>query len=115
MSFNAFDMTDPATNAHVDVQADHYKVVREIGAAGTVLLKNVAGALPLKKPNSIAVIGKPNPTKFCSYLAQTSDWICRQRLRPQSPRAERVRRPRGRRRHTRDGLGLRHRAVPVPH
>ncbi|KAI0324819.1 glycoside hydrolase [Cubamyces sp. BRFM 1775] len=57
VSFNAFDMTDPATNAHVDVQADHYKVVREIGAAGTVLLKNVGAALPLKKPKSIAVIG----------------------------------------------------------
>ncbi|OSD03878.1 glycoside hydrolase family 3 protein [Trametes coccinea BRFM310] len=57
VSFNAFDMTDPATNAHVDVQADHYKVVREIGSAGAVLLKNVAGALPLKTPRSIAVIG----------------------------------------------------------
>ncbi|KAI0364024.1 glycoside hydrolase [Pilatotrama ljubarskyi] len=57
VSFNAFAMNDPATNAHVDVQDDHYKVVREIGAAGTVLLKNVGGALPLKKPRSIAVIG----------------------------------------------------------
>ncbi|KAI0351205.1 glycoside hydrolase [Trametes cingulata] len=57
VSFNAFAMNDPATNAHVDVQEDHYKVVREIGAAGTVLLKNVGGALPLKKPRSIAVIG----------------------------------------------------------
>ncbi|KAI8992753.1 beta-glucosidase [Trametes punicea] len=57
VSFNAFDTTDPATNAHVDVQDDHYQVVREIGAAGTVLLKNVGAALPLKKPRSIAVIG----------------------------------------------------------
>ena len=57
MNFNAFDMNDPATNEHVDVQADHFKVVREIGAAGTVLLKNVAGALPLKAPKSIAIIG----------------------------------------------------------
>ncbi|KAI0820480.1 glycoside hydrolase superfamily [Trametes gibbosa] len=56
VSFNAFDMTDPATNAHVDVQDDHFKVVREIGAAGTVLLKNT-GALPLNKPRSIAIIG----------------------------------------------------------
>ena len=57
MNFNAFDITDPATNEHVDVQADHFKIVRESGAAGTVLLKNVAGALPLRTPKSVAVIG----------------------------------------------------------
>ncbi|EIW56948.1 beta-glucosidase [Trametes versicolor FP-101664 SS1] len=57
VSFNAFFMNDPATNAHVDVQADHYKIVREIGAAGSVLLKNTDSALPLKKPRSIALIG----------------------------------------------------------
>ena len=57
MSFNAFFPNDPATNAHVDVQDDHFQVVREIGAASTVLLKNVAGALPLRKPRSIAIIG----------------------------------------------------------
>ncbi|KAF8126236.1 glycosyl hydrolase family 3 C-terminal domain-containing protein [Mycena galopus ATCC 62051] len=45
------------TNEHVDVQADHYKLVREIGAASTVLLKNVDGALPLKKPRSIVLVG----------------------------------------------------------
>ena len=61
MNFNAFDLTDPATNEHVDVQADHFKVVREIGAAGTVLLKNVDGALPLSKPKSIALIGASPP------------------------------------------------------
>ena len=57
MNFNSVDQNDPATNQHVDVQDDHYKVVREIGAAGTVLLKNVAGALPLRTPRSIAIIG----------------------------------------------------------
>ena len=57
VSFNAFFPNDPATNAHVDVQDDHFQVVREIGAASTVLLKNVAGALPLRKPRSIAIIG----------------------------------------------------------
>ena len=56
MNFNSVDQNDPATNEHVDVQEDHFKVVREIGAAGTVLLKNVAGALPLNKPKSIAII-----------------------------------------------------------
>ena len=57
VSFNAFFPNDPATNEHVDVQADHFKVVREIGAASTVLLKNVDGALPLSKPKSVAIIG----------------------------------------------------------
>ena len=57
VSFNAFFPNDPATNAHVDVQDDHFQVVRDIGAASTVLLKNVAGALPLRKPRSIAIIG----------------------------------------------------------
>lgn len=57
VNFNAFLPDDEATNERVDVQADHYKVVREIGAASTVLLKNVKGALPLKKPRSLVLIG----------------------------------------------------------
>src|SRR6266542_2003455 len=48
VSFNAFDADSEATNAHIDVQADHFKLVRELGAASTVLLKN-KGALPLGK------------------------------------------------------------------
>ena len=59
MNFNSVNLNDPATNEHVDVQEDHFKVVREIGAAGTVLLKNVAGALPLRAPKSVAIIGTP--------------------------------------------------------
>ena len=43
MNSNSVEPNDPATNAHVDVQDDHFQVVREIGAASTVLLKNVAG------------------------------------------------------------------------
>ncbi|OCH90099.1 hypothetical protein OBBRIDRAFT_627233 [Obba rivulosa] len=56
VSFNAFNNNDPATNQHVDVQQDHFTVVREIGAAGTALLKN-NGVLPLNKPKNIAIIG----------------------------------------------------------
>lgn len=41
----------------VDVQDDHYKLVRQIGAAGSVLLKNMNGALPLNKPSNIVLIG----------------------------------------------------------
>jgi beta-glucosidase-like glycosyl hydrolase len=71
------------TNAHIDVQADHYQLVREMGAASTVLLKNVNNTLPLKKPRSIVLIGSdagsgtigPNqfgdqvrmPISSCSY------------------------------------------------
>ncbi|EPQ55735.1 glycoside hydrolase family 3 protein [Gloeophyllum trabeum ATCC 11539] len=57
VSFNAFNALDPATNAHIDVMDDHYTVVREIGAASTILLKNVNDTLPLKGVRSIAMIG----------------------------------------------------------
>lgn len=56
-NFNSWDLLDDATNNHTNVQADHWKLIREIGAASTVLLKNVNGTLPLHKPRSIAVIG----------------------------------------------------------
>jgi beta-glucosidase-like glycosyl hydrolase len=56
-NFDAFNPASEETNEHVDVQEDHYKVVREIGAASTVLLKNQNGALPLTKPRSIVLIG----------------------------------------------------------
>lgn len=41
----------------VDVRAEHAKLIREMGAAGTVLLKNVNNTLPLKKPKYIGVFG----------------------------------------------------------
>ncbi|KAJ4493153.1 glycoside hydrolase family 3 C-terminal domain-containing protein [Lentinula edodes] len=46
-NFNAFLPRDLATNFRVDVQDKHYKLVREMGTASTVLLKNIKGALPL--------------------------------------------------------------------
>ncbi|KAK8124726.1 glycosyl hydrolase family 3 N terminal domain-containing protein [Apiospora kogelbergensis] len=57
----------------IDVQADHGALIREIGAAGTVLVKNVDNALPLRKPRFVHVIGydaqvsaKPwqNPSRY---------------------------------------------------
>jgi beta-glucosidase len=45
-------------NWHVNVQDDHAAVIREIGGASTVLLKNTKNALPLSKPKSVAVIGE---------------------------------------------------------
>ncbi|KAI0289895.1 glycoside hydrolase superfamily [Multifurca ochricompacta] len=56
-NFNAFQSLDEATNEHVDVQDNHGALVREIGAASAVLLKNVNGALPLKKPRRLVLIG----------------------------------------------------------
>ncbi|KAK3081818.1 hypothetical protein LTS18_001826 [Coniosporium uncinatum] len=50
----------------VNVQDHHAQVIREIGAAGHVLLKNVNGTLPLKKPSFLSIYGydadvKANP------------------------------------------------------
>lgn len=44
-------------NFQVDVRRDHAAHIRESGAKGTVILKN-EGALPLKKPKLLAVIGE---------------------------------------------------------
>jgi beta-glucosidase len=41
----------------VNVQADHADLIREIGAAGTILVKNVNSTLPLKNPSFLAVYG----------------------------------------------------------
>ncbi|KAH7402943.1 beta-glucosidase 1 [Pyrenochaeta sp. MPI-SDFR-AT-0127] len=42
----------------VDVrQQEHVKLIRDLGAAGTVLLKNYNSTLPLKKPMNIGVFG----------------------------------------------------------
>jgi hypothetical protein len=45
-------------NYHVNVQDDHWRVVREVGQRSNVLLKNTNKALPLSKPWSMAVIGE---------------------------------------------------------
>ncbi|PVG04672.1 putative beta-glucosidase [Serendipita vermifera] len=51
----SWDFNDPR-NQHVNVQDNHAALIRQIGAASIVLLKN-SGSLPLKKPHSIAIIG----------------------------------------------------------
>ena len=56
-NFNAFYPHDEATNEHIDVQDNHGELVREIGRSSIVLLKNVDGALPLKKPRKLVLIG----------------------------------------------------------
>lgn len=66
----ASKMGNTTVNQHVAVQGDHAELIREIGARGTVLLKNTKSALPLKRPSSIAVIGEdaqdnPNGPNSC--------------------------------------------------
>ncbi|KAF9452890.1 glycoside hydrolase family 3 protein [Macrolepiota fuliginosa MF-IS2] len=56
-NFNANNPDDDSTNEHIDVQADHDQIVRQVGAASIVLLKNERNALPLKKPRSLVLIG----------------------------------------------------------
>ncbi|KAH7002544.1 glycosyl hydrolase family 3 N terminal domain-containing protein [Ilyonectria destructans] len=41
----------------VNVQADHGELIRKIGAAGTVLVKNAKNALPLKNPKMLVIYG----------------------------------------------------------
>ncbi|KAI3324620.1 glycoside hydrolase family 3 protein [Xylariaceae sp. AK1471] len=40
-----------------DVRGDHAQVIREIGPAGTVLLKNVNGVLPLRSITNVGIFG----------------------------------------------------------
>ncbi|EON68539.1 hypothetical protein W97_07797 [Coniosporium apollinis CBS 100218] len=49
-----FNLTSPS---NVDVRGNHAHLIRELGAAGTVLLKNVNNALPLRNPQTIGVFG----------------------------------------------------------
>lgn len=41
----------------MDVRDDHADLIRELGAAGIVLLKNTKNTLPLKAPKNIGVFG----------------------------------------------------------
>jgi beta-glucosidase len=43
--------------SNVDVRGTHAKLIRDLGAAGTVLLKNTGNILPLKAPKNIGVFG----------------------------------------------------------
>ena len=43
--------------SNVDVRDDHAELIRELGAAGVVLLKNTNNALPLKTPKNVGIFG----------------------------------------------------------
>lgn len=61
-NFWCWDLSDDSKNEHVDVAGkDHGALIREVGEASTVLLKNDDGILPLKgsgKLRALAVIGQ---------------------------------------------------------
>lgn len=66
VSFDAFHPDHEDVNDHIDVQTDdHEKLVRDLGSASVVLLKNERGALPLggnsvngkKAERSIVLVG----------------------------------------------------------
>ncbi|CAK7203706.1 hypothetical protein SEUCBS139899_006450 [Sporothrix eucalyptigena] len=67
----------------VDVQADHASLIRTIGAAGTVLVKNVNNTLPLQKPRFLCVYGYDavlkaspwdNPARFGGGYEVNAGW-----------------------------------------
>jgi beta-glucosidase len=71
---NTMNATYPDSAPVVNVQANHKKLVREMGAASSVLLKNTKSALPIdpKKVKKIALIGSdagsdPYGLNQCEY------------------------------------------------
>ncbi|SCV70580.1 BQ2448_3342 [Microbotryum intermedium] len=71
-TLNTYDSNGRLVNSHVNVSSDHNKLVREIGAASNILLKNVANALPLRASQlkSVGIFGadagpaKNGPNEF---------------------------------------------------
>ncbi|KAK7543761.1 beta-glucosidase-like protein [Phyllosticta citricarpa] len=49
--------SDEVEHPIVNVQRDHKKLIREVGAAGHVLVKNVNNTLPLKSPQFVSIYG----------------------------------------------------------
>ena len=67
----------------VDVREDHASLIREIGAAGTVLVKNVNNTLPLRNPRFLNIYGydaevkaQPwnNPSRFGGGYEENFGW-----------------------------------------
>jgi beta-glucosidase len=53
------DSFRPELDEYTDVQDNHKKLVREMGAASTVILRNINNALPLKPSRTkLAIIGE---------------------------------------------------------
>ena len=59
---------EDSTPAGRDVRGNHSTLIREIGSAGTVLLKNLNNTLPLKSPKVIGVFGNDAPDVTAGLL-----------------------------------------------
>ncbi|KAF2847011.1 glycoside hydrolase family 3 protein [Plenodomus tracheiphilus IPT5] len=57
-----------------DVRGNHAELIRRHGAAGSVLLKNVNGALPLKNPKNVAVFGNDASDPTQSSVLNQKDY-----------------------------------------
>jgi beta-glucosidase len=73
--FTAGHAGDPSTPSATDVRGDHASLIRKLGAAGTVLLKNTNSYLPLTKPMNVGVFGNgaPYPVSGSAYFNDASD------------------------------------------
>ncbi|PIL32144.1 hypothetical protein GSI_06850 [Ganoderma sinense ZZ0214-1] len=60
-----FNSWNSGEGQHLDVQADHKNLIRTIGAASTVLLKNTNGALPLVAPETTLLPRREGSTMAC--------------------------------------------------
>jgi beta-glucosidase len=67
----------------VDVREDHASLIREIGAAGTVLVKNINNTLPLRNPRFLNIYGYDaevkatpwnNPSRFGGGYEENFGW-----------------------------------------
>ncbi|KAK1147602.1 hypothetical protein N8T08_000944 [Aspergillus melleus] len=63
-----------ATPEGRDVRGNHSSLIREMGAAGTVLLKNVDNTLPIQSPKVIGVFGNDAPDVTTGLLYPGSDY-----------------------------------------
>ncbi|EPQ27396.1 uncharacterized protein PFL1_04934 [Pseudozyma flocculosa PF-1] len=75
-NFDFFNQRDPTVNGFVDATKDHWKVAREVAAAGTVVLKNKRHALPLCKPDRLAIIGSDAGPLYqgANYWSDRGGW-----------------------------------------
>ncbi|KAJ5054593.1 uncharacterized protein L3040_000863 [Drepanopeziza brunnea f. sp. 'multigermtubi'] len=55
----------------LDVRGDHDKLIREVGAAGHVLVKNVNNTLPLKSPRYVSIFGYDGELKPVPWSTPT--------------------------------------------
>lgn len=64
-----------ATPPSIDVRGNHSSLIRKLGAAGTVLLKNTGDYLPLTKPMNVGVFGNgaPYPVSGSAYFNDDED------------------------------------------